>query len=140
MMNNILRTVTLWLWGGFLYYVIEVAWRGYSHPTMFIIGGLCFLLLGGINNWFTWNMSIITQALVGAGAITFTEFISGVIINHGLSLNVWDYSAMPLNLAGQICLAYSLLWIPLSVIGIFLDDYLRWKLYGESRPGYYVFR
>lgn len=35
--------------GGFLYYAIEILWRGYSHWTMFILGGLCFILVGFIN-------------------------------------------------------------------------------------------
>jgi len=137
-MDRILRVITLWLWGGFLYYVLELAWRGNSHPSMFICGGFCFLLIGGINNWFSWSMSLVRQALIGAGAVTTVEFISGLILNRRFGLGVWDYSEMPLNVAGQICLAYSLLWIPVSVMGILLDDYLRWKLYGEERPKYTV--
>ena len=132
------KIMTLWLWGGFLYYVIEMWWRHeFSHPSMFIVGGLCFLLLGGINNYLPWRMGIIWQILIGAGTVTVIEFLSGLIINVWLQLNVWDYSDMPFNLLGQICLQYSFAWIILSAIGIFLDDYLRWKLYGEIKPHYY---
>ena len=137
-MSKFLRLTTLWLWGGFIYYVIELAWRGYSHPSMFVVGGICFLLIGGINNWFSWSMGLVKQALIGAGIVTGTEFMSGLIINSGLGLNIWNYSDMPLNVAGHICLAYSLLWIPMSLIGIVLDDYLRWKLYREERPEYTI--
>ncbi len=42
-MSRFLRLMTLWLWGGFIYYLIEVAWRGGSHPSMFILGGLFFV-------------------------------------------------------------------------------------------------
>ena len=131
--------MTLWLWGGFLYYGIETLWRGFSHPTMFIVGGFCFLLLGGINNCLPWRMGLMWQALTGAGAITVVELLSGLIINRWLGLNVWDYSDMALNVFGQICLLYSLAWIFLSAAGIFIDDYLRWKLYGEEKPHYTLF-
>ena len=64
------------------------------------------------------------------------ELVAGVILNIWLGIGVWDYSHLPLNLWGQICLTYSLIWVVLSAVGIFLDDYLRWKLYGEQRPKY----
>ena len=139
-MSVLVRTTTLWLWGGFLYYVIELLWRGYSHPAMFVVGGICFLLIGGINNYFPWTLGLAWQALIGTGIVTVVEFFSGIILNRWLGLGIWDYSGVPFNLLGQICLLYSFLWIPLSVVGIFVDDYLRWKLYGEERPRYTIFR
>jgi len=137
-MSKFLRMTTLWLWGGFIYYVIEILWRGYSHPSMFVVGGLCFLLLGGINYYLPWRMGLVYQALLGGVIITAAEFISGLILNIWLGLNIWDYSDAPLNLMGQICLPYVFAWIGLSVVGIYLDDYLRWKLYGEQKPKYYI--
>jgi uncharacterized membrane protein len=103
---------------------------------MFIVGGICFLLLGAINNYLPWKMGLALQALIGASGVTAVELISGLIINRWLQLGVWDYSEMPLNLLGQICLPYVAAWIVLSVVGILLDDYLRWKLYGEEQPHY----
>lgn len=50
--------------------------------------------------------------------------------------NVWDYSDQPFNLLGQICLSYTLLWIPLSAVAIVLDDFLRCLLFGEEWPRY----
>ena len=136
MSGRVIRTGTLWLWGGFVYYLIELAWRGFSHPSMFIAGGLCFVLIGGVNNYLPWRMGLVWQALLGAAAVTAVELVSGLVINIWLGLGVWDYSGAPLNLLGQICLPYSLAWIALSAAGIFLDDFLRWKLFGEERPRY----
>jgi hypothetical protein len=138
-MSRLLRLTTLWLWGGFLYYCIEIAWRGSSHPAMFIVGGCCFILLGGINNWFPWTLGLVWQALIGAAAVTLMELVSGLIINRWLGWGVWDYNDMPFNVAGQICLLYSLLWILLSLIGILLDDYFRWRLFDEKKPRYTLF-
>lgn len=46
------KTVILLLIGGLIYYGIEVAWRGYSHWTMALVGGICFVVIGGINEIF----------------------------------------------------------------------------------------
>ena len=131
--------MTLWLWGGAIYYALELAWKGCSHPVMFVIGGCCFLIIGGINNRFSWSMGLVWQTLICAGAVTAVELLSGLIFNIWLKLNLWNYSNLPLNVLGQICLPYSFAWIVLSAVGIYLDDYLRWKLYGEERPRYTIF-
>ena len=138
-MNKFLKTVNLWLWGGFIYYIIEILWRGSSHPSMFIVGGVCFLLIGGINNFFAWETGLIRQAVIGGVAVTVVEFIGGLIINKWLGLNVWDYSDLPMNVIGQVSLPFTFAWMALAVVGITLDDYLRWKLYGERKPGYALF-
>jgi uncharacterized membrane protein len=134
--DKALKSATLWLWGGFLYYVIELLWRGHSHPAMFAVGGLCFLLIGGINNRVPWGLGFLWQALGGGAIITATELISGLILNVWVGLGVWDYSQMPFNVMGQICLPYSLLWILISAFAIWLDDNLRWKLFNEQKPQY----
>jgi len=131
--------MTLWLWGGGVYYCIELFYRGHSHISMFAVGGVCFLLLGAINNYLPWRMGLAWQALFGAVIITAVELTAGLIVNVWLGLDVWDYSGLPLNLFGQISLLYSLYWIPLAAVGIFLDDFLRWKLYGEQTPRYTIF-
>jgi len=106
---------------------------------MFAVGGICFLLLGRINIFLPWSMGLVWQALIGAGIITTVEFFAGLIINIWLGLGVWDYSDLPLNLFGQISLLYSLYWFPLAAVGIWLWDFLRWKLYGEQQPQYSLF-
>ena len=138
-MSRFIHTVTLWLWGGFLYYAIEQIFRGHSHPSMFVLGGVCFLLIGGINNFFSWSMGLVKQAVIGAVMVTVVELVSGLILNRWLDLSVWDYSEMSFNLLGQICLLYSLAWIALSCAGILVDDYLRWKLFNEEIPQYRIF-
>ena len=48
----------------------------------------------------------------------------------------WDYSDMPFNILGQVCLPFSALWVLLSALAIILDDYLRYWLYHEEQPHY----
>ena len=130
------KEVILGVTGGMLYIGIELIWRGYSHWTMFVLGGLCFVCLGRINEVIPWNMPLWQQALIGTAIITGLEFVTGCIVNLWLGWNVWDYSNVPLNVFGQICLPYILLWAPISLAGIILDDYLRYWLFKEERPHY----
>ena len=128
----------LFLIGGFSYYFIEIAFRGYSHFSMFICGGLAFVLSGALNQWSHFEMSLISQMFLSMVIITGLELVTGLIVNVWLQLNVWDYSAMPYQFMGQICLLYSVLWMALSLVCIFVDDLLRWKIFKEEKPRYKI--
>ena len=130
------KEVILGFIGGMLYIGIELIWRGYSHWTMFVLGGICFVFLGRINEVIPWCMPLWQQALIGTAIITGLEFITGCIVNLWLGWNVWDYSNVPFNVLGQICLPYILLWIPISLAGIVSDDYLRHWIFKEEKPHY----
>ena len=136
MTGKILKGTTLWLWGGVVYYVIELLYRGYSHELMFVVGGVCFLLLSYINNYLPWKMAFVLQSVIGGLAITAVELVSGIILNIYLGLNIWDYTNMPMNVLGQICVPFSIAWVFIAAFGIWLDDFLRWKLFGEDEPKY----
>ena len=51
--------------GGLLYILIELIWRGRSHWTMFLLGGICFIYLGLINEVLPWSMPLWQQILIG---------------------------------------------------------------------------
>lgn len=135
-MKGLCKHAVLAVCGGCAYYLIEVLWRGHSHWTMAALGGVCFVLIGRINEHFTWSMPLALQGLFGAGIVTALEFTAGVILNLWLKLGIWSYAGMPLNVWGQICLPFTLLWIPLSIAAVVLDDWLRYWLFGEERPAY----
>lgn len=122
--------------GGVFYVLLELVWRGHSHWTMFLMGGVCFLVLGLINEVIPWEMSLQLQAFLGACIVTGLEFLTGCVVNLWLGWGVWDYSDQWGNILGQICPQYFLLWIPVSLAGIVLDDWLRYWLWGEERPRY----
>lgn len=134
-----LKIFILFLIGGFIYVAIELGFRGHSHWTMFLLGGLCFILIGGLNNYIPWEMSIIKQGIIGALIVTSLEFIFGLVLNLYLNLGIWDYSNMPFNILGQICLPFSIAWFFLSLVAIFADDWLRYVLFKEERPHYHLF-
>lgn len=122
--------------GGLLYVALELLWRGGSHWTMFVLGGICFVCLGLINEVLSWDTPLWLQVLVGACIITALEFATGCIVNLWLGWEVWDYSGLPGNVLGQICPQYFGLWLPVSLSGIVLDDWLRYWWFGEERPHY----
>lgn len=136
---KVLRPLVLWSIGGLIYILIEMLFRGHTHWTMFLVGGLCFVLIGVINEVIPWDMPIWQQAIVGAVIVTAVEFVSGCIINLWLGWDVWDYSGLPGNVLGQISLPFCAAWVLLAVVGIILDDYLRYWWFGEEKP-HYVWR
>ena len=122
------------LLGGGAYVLVEMLWRGHSHISMFVLGGLCFWLIGQLDRWGT--VPVAAQACLGACLVTGLELITGLIVNIWLGLDVWDYSGLPLNFLGQICLYYFVLWIPLSAAAVFLEDALRLLMFGTPLPRY----
>lgn len=133
---KLIKNISLLLVGGLLYYFIEVLYRGHSHYSMFFVGGICFFLIGLLNEFYTWDMAFVSQMFLSSIIITIVEFISGCILNIWLGLNVWSYYHMPYNLLGQVCLLFSILWFFLSAIGILLDDWLRYFIWKEEKPHY----
>ena len=136
---RIIKYPLLFLLGGSIYYLLEIIFRGYSFPAMMICGGLCFVLCGAINEK-NRCMPLILQQLIAACGITAIEFLSGLILNVWLGLHMWDYSNMPGNVLGQICPRFMVLWFFLSAVGIILDDVIRWRLFGEEKPHYHLFK
>lgn len=133
-----LKLLVLAIIGGTIYVGIELLWRGHSHISMFILGAICFVALGGLNEVIPWNMGLVWQALIGGTIITGLEFVTGVIVNIWLKLGVWDYSKLPFNIMGQVCLIYYFLWVLLSIVAIILDDYLRYWFFDEEKPHYTI--
>lgn len=136
--NKLLLYFLLFQIGGFAYGGIEIIFRGYSHISMMIAGGICFILIGLINEVFPNEIGIIKQMALSAVIITLVEFITGLIVNVWLGLNVWDYSELKLNFMGQICIPYTIIWFFLSPLAILMDDYIRYYILGEERPKYKI--
>ena len=123
MTKRIIHHLPLAVVGGLLYVGIELLWRGRSHWSMALLGGLCFVAIGLLNEGKR-PPSMPVQMLLGALIVTAAELVAGLIVNVWLGLGVWDYSHMPHNLWGQICLPYSAAWFALSGVAVLLEDWL----------------
>lgn len=136
--RHVLKEIIFAIIGGLIYILIELIWRGHTHISMFILGGICFVAIGLINELFSWELGLVWQSVIGAVIVTVLEFITGLIVNIWLGLGVWNYSNMPFNLLGQICLPFALAWGALSTLAIVLDDYLRHWIFEEEKPHYTI--
>ena len=119
--------ITLFGVGAIGYGLIEILWRGRTHPSMLLAGGISFLGLAKISARLK-NRGLFIKALAGCGFITTVEYIFGIIFNVVLKRKVWDYSKMPLNIGGQVCALYSFFWLVLSFLFIPLSDKIERKM------------
>lgn len=119
-----LRGCILFYIGGTAYMILEFLWRGRSHGSMFLLGGLCFLLVGRIGKCHSVFLPL--RLILGACMITALELATGLLVNR--DHQIWDYRNQILQFQGQICIAYSLLWIPVSMMAMDLYAFTQHKL------------
>ena len=115
------KQIFLFAVGGSIYTGLELLWRGRSHPTMFALSGGCFLAIGQLGRKFP-KLPLGCRAVLGSLICTTGELLTGLVFNR--DFRIWDYRKLPVNFRGQICLPFSLLWIPLSALAAILFDRL----------------
>lgn len=128
---KIWRQAVLFYLGGMVYTGLELCWRGWSHGSMFLLGGLCFLLIGFLGK-VPQPLPRLPRAVVGAGIVTMLELGCGLIVNR--QYQVWDYRQESYNFCGQICLPFTVLWIGVSFAAILLYDVLEDHLFVDISP------
>lgn len=132
-----LKYSVLFSYGGMLYVCIELLFRGYSDVSMMFCGGISFVGIGAINQFLPWKTPLLLQCFIGGFLIvTPLEYIFGLLFNQ--QYQIWDYRNQLLNVNGQICLLFSVLWCFISIAAIILDDYLRYWLFDEDKPHYKI--
>lgn len=107
--------------GGICYGLLEVVYRGHTHPSMVVAGGICFTVIVLLDNMLRDRVNILLLALLGGVVITCVELVFGLIFNVWFKMGVWDYSSAPFNLYGQVCLPFSLLWVAVSLFAIIIN-------------------
>lgn len=133
-------TVAIFLFSGSVYYAMEIVFKKShkSHWTMFVLAGLAgAIFIDGLNNLFSYEMDFLLQIFICSTTITIGELIVGLIWNQDYS--IWNYTNMPFNYMGQICLPFYFLWMLLSAIFIPFLDYIEWRVfdYKPETPPYY---
>jgi len=107
------------MYGAVIYTMLEILWRGHTHWTMALTGGLCLLLIRLMDGKLG-RMPFLLRCVTGAIVITLIEFAVGIVVNRILGLEVWDYSDRWGNILGQICPAFTVLWFILCIPALFL--------------------
>lgn len=85
-----------------------------------------------------WTEALWIQVIRSVIFVTSLEFITGIIVNKYLQIGVWDYSDQPLNLWGQICVPFMILFSGLLVVAIWLGGTISYRLFGEGKPHFFI--
>jgi len=117
------RMLVFFVLGSAGYPVLEILWRGHTHWSMALAGGVCFSLISLTASCFR-RLPLPWRAAVCALGVTAVELVFGVVFNLLLGMNVWDYSDRLFHLWGQICPLFTLLWWLLSLLLLPLTDRL----------------
>lgn len=138
MNKNVYKNVILFIVGFCIYITMEVMFRGFSYPLMGVCAGLLVIIIDKINDRISWDIDILAQSAIGMALITGMEYIIGTIfLNTNLLPVMWDYSNLPLNYRGIICVPFSVLWLLLSFIAILVADSINYYVFGEMPQPYY---
>ena len=92
--------------GGSTYYLIEIWFRGFSHWTMFVLGGVALTFCSFQGEVMHWSEPMWIQIIRAVLFLTSLEFMTGIICNKWLKIGIWDYRDQPFQLCGQICLPF----------------------------------
>ena len=114
--------------GGSGYVFLELLWRGYSHWSMFLTG---VVLVCEMDRKLRRDTCFSARCIYGAAIITAVEFAVGCIVNLWFHWNVWDYSGVPLNLMGQVCLPFAMAWLILCIPVMGIGCAVR-RIWGEE--------
>ncbi len=123
----------VWFWF-FLFYsfcgfVLEVLFARVTHSTK--RDRKCFLLLPLCPVYGLGALGILAaaelfgnrpllMAVVGSGAATAAEYLMGLFYEKVLGVSFWDYSHLPINVGGKVCLPFSAAWAVLALGLVYL--------------------
>ena len=136
-MKRLFKYISIYIFSGVLYITIELFFRHRTDITMFLLAGICGLILAGLNNIYTYELDFSIQVILSTFCITLGEYIFGVIFNS--DYHIWDYRNLPFSINGYVNLYFSLMWLVIATFGIPLLDYIEWKVfkYKYEIPPYY---
>lgn len=137
-MNVVYKNIVLFIIGYCFYIAIEVTYKGYSHVMMGICGGSAIILIDKINDYILCDIDTLIQGCIGSLVITIFELVIGEIALHTNLIPVmWNYSNVPLDLDGIICLPFNIIWIGLSIVGILVADAINYYMLNIQSCPYY---
>ena len=137
-MKRLSEYLFIWALGGTLYYTFEMFFRGFSHWTMFVLGGICAVFCVWQGLVLKWREPLWIQIIRCTIFVIAGEFITGIVVNKWLRWQVWDYTDQPFQLFGQICAPFAIIFSGLCALGIIGGGYFVHLIYGEEKPDFHV--
>lgn len=130
---KVLEFACCFLFGFFAYMTLEIIFRGHTYSLMGVCGGIGFYIIGQFNEGR--RIGLLWQGLAGAMLITGMELIVGsILLEQGARM--WNYSNQWGNYKGLICPLFSFAWFVLSVMVVFVDDWIRSRVFGAKQKKY----
>ena len=105
--------------GGVGYPLLELIYRRRTHPAMALAGGLALCGLRVIHRREK-GRPLWRRALLGGALITGVEYAIGRCLNR--RYQIWDYRGSLMNIRGQVCLPFFLVWCGLSAAALWVMD------------------
>ena len=138
--KQIVKQLTIFIVIGLTYFGIEMTVRGRSDVSMIICAGIIGVIVGLLNDIFSYDMLVQTQLSIGAIVATVCEGITGLILVAIYGYNpVWDYSDLwGTFFWGQCNIWFCVIWVGLVFVAILIADSIDYYLYGGERPYYKV--
>ncbi|HPL91825.1 MAG TPA: putative ABC transporter permease, partial [Treponemataceae bacterium] len=90
--------------------------RGFLHGPLCPVYGFGALLVVFLLEPF--SGSVLVLFLVGMALTTALEYITAWLLETAFSTRWWDYSDLPFNFRGRVCLLNSVLFGLMSLIGV----------------------
>lgn len=134
---RLLQIATIFFFSGTAYIVIEIIFRGYTDFSMWILGGICGVIITFVNNGlildektpFEYQVAFCSMCCIVG------ELIAGLIVNQ--DYHVWDYRELFGTFAyGQLNIFFIMAWICICIFAIPLLDWIEWKLLDGRKPVY----
>lgn len=136
--NRLVKMFAIGIFGGCIYTLIEYIFRGFSHPTMFLLAFFVSQLLMILNDTILEMDDYYEyQVLFGTFICTVFEYIFGIVFNSNYT--IWDYRNLPFTfhfLNDQVNLIFCLAWLFICSWGIPLMDFLQYKIGLGEKPYY----
>lgn len=118
--------IIVFLIGGISYGYLELAFRGFTHWSMVMAAGLVFTSVYILGETLL-SLPVFLAAFIISLIIIFYEYYYGLLLNLFFKWGIWDYSDLYLNLNGQICIAFFVIWYILSLFFICLIHLLNFN-------------
>ena len=139
-MKQIIKQLTIFIVVGLTYFGIEMIVRGRSDVSMIVCAGIIGVIVGLLNDIFSYDMLIQTQLFIGSVVATVCEGITGLILVAIYGFNpVWDYSDLwGTFFFGQCNILFCTIWTGLVFVAILIADSIDYYMFGGDRPYYKV--
>ncbi len=119
------RTVRLFFAGSSIYPAIELLYRRKTHISMAMAGGSSLCIIDKICNGLLKQKRLPVKCIAGSFIITSVELVTGLIVNVYMKKNVWDYSNLPMNMKGQVCLPFTIAWGLITIPALTLCKFVK---------------